>query len=727
MDEAAPTVVAVVVTRNRGRVPRAGARRASATRTIRRCSVLVVDAGSADDPTARVAAALPDAFVHRARTRRRLRRRPTRRCASCEGATFLLVLPRRRRPRPRRGAAHGRGGLPLQRRDRRAQARHRDDPEVLLDVGRTSTASAARTPASSRASSTRSSTTPCGTSSTSRARRCSCAPTSSTRSAASTPTAFPGRGPRPVLAGPAGRRPCRRRPRRPRRPRRGRDPAAAPRTSRRPATLARRRVRAVLTCYSLLGRCCGLVPRRAAIATWRRRVRGDAPRRQAAGRCSARAAVEPPAPRAAPRCPSARPVASHASTTASCASCRSARPPASALFLSQHHADERFESLEDRFRDNLESFIHASTNPASLGLIVFLRARHHRLPRLLLLRRAGRRRLRRMARDPRPRRGLHIGVALHDARLDRAGPAAAGADDRARHGARRQRRPRPHRSSSCSRSPSVPCGALRLARHVGADAHRRGRRRARLRREPGAAQRDRRRAARPPRPVRARPRTSCCCSCAPPASTPAGAPGAASCSGSAIVTALASAWFPPGSRRPAARRGRVRRRRRSSPVGSAPRAAQRRRGRRSAVSARPSCSSRGRPPPSHGLQDPGRVRVHPPSQPLDPRPGPLRDRAGRRRDRGVRACSPPPRPRLFIASGPRLVWATRAWALTIVAWAAVELPARFAPGLAVPAPEGVLSLGALGLAIAAGLAVREPSPTPTRACAASPSSSPSPA
>jgi len=60
---------------------------------------------------------------------------------------------------------------------------------------------------------------------------------------------------------------------------------------------------------------------------------------------------------------------------------------------------------------------------------------------------------------------------------------------------------------------------------------------------------------------------------------------------------------------------------------------------------------------------------------------------------------------LLLTSGPRLVWAARAVALTLVAWAAVELPARLAPGVSVPAPEAVLSLGALGLAVAAGLAV----------------------
>ena len=60
---------------------------------------------------------------------------------------------------------------------------------------------------------------------------------------------------------------------------------------------------------------------------------------------------------------------------------------------------------------------------------------------------------------------------------------------------------------------------------------------------------------------------------------------------------------------------------------------------------------------------------------------------------------------LAIATGPRLAWAARAWALALVGFAAVWLPARFAPDTSVPAPEAALSLAALGLALAAGLGV----------------------
>ncbi|MCZ7526857.1 MAG: hypothetical protein M5U14_11025 [Acidimicrobiia bacterium] len=60
---------------------------------------------------------------------------------------------------------------------------------------------------------------------------------------------------------------------------------------------------------------------------------------------------------------------------------------------------------------------------------------------------------------------------------------------------------------------------------------------------------------------------------------------------------------------------------------------------------------------------------------------------------------------LAVASGPRLAWATRAWSLALVGFAAVWVPSRFFPDELVPAPEGALSLAALGLALAVGLGV----------------------
>jgi GT2 family glycosyltransferase len=60
---------------------------------------------------------------------------------------------------------------------------------------------------------------------------------------------------------------------------------------------------------------------------------------------------------------------------------------------------------------------------------------------------------------------------------------------------------------------------------------------------------------------------------------------------------------------------------------------------------------------------------------------------------------------LFVATGPRLAWATRGWALALAGWAVVWVPARFAPNVSVPAPEAGLTLAALGLAIALGIGV----------------------
>jgi GT2 family glycosyltransferase len=58
---------------------------------------------------------------------------------------------------------------------------------------------------------------------------------------------------------------------------------------------------------------------------------------------------------------------------------------------------------------------------------------------------------------------------------------------------------------------------------------------------------------------------------------------------------------------------------------------------------------------------------------------------------------------LLLGRGSRLVWATRAWMLALIGWAVVWLPARFATDTSVPAPEAGLSLAALGVAVAAGL------------------------
>ena len=58
---------------------------------------------------------------------------------------------------------------------------------------------------------------------------------------------------------------------------------------------------------------------------------------------------------------------------------------------------------------------------------------------------------------------------------------------------------------------------------------------------------------------------------------------------------------------------------------------------------------------------------------------------------------------LLIASGPRFVWAVRAWSLMVVGYALAWVPGRFAPGFPVPVREGLLVPAAVGLALVVGL------------------------
>jgi GT2 family glycosyltransferase len=60
---------------------------------------------------------------------------------------------------------------------------------------------------------------------------------------------------------------------------------------------------------------------------------------------------------------------------------------------------------------------------------------------------------------------------------------------------------------------------------------------------------------------------------------------------------------------------------------------------------------------------------------------------------------------LFVATGDRLAWTARGWVLALVGWAIVWVPARFFPDTSVLAPEAGLTLAALGLALALGVAV----------------------
>lgn len=60
---------------------------------------------------------------------------------------------------------------------------------------------------------------------------------------------------------------------------------------------------------------------------------------------------------------------------------------------------------------------------------------------------------------------------------------------------------------------------------------------------------------------------------------------------------------------------------------------------------------------------------------------------------------------LAIATGPRFVWAARAWVLAALSFGLAWLPGRISPGGSTLAPEGVLVAAAIALAFAAGLGV----------------------
>jgi GT2 family glycosyltransferase len=60
---------------------------------------------------------------------------------------------------------------------------------------------------------------------------------------------------------------------------------------------------------------------------------------------------------------------------------------------------------------------------------------------------------------------------------------------------------------------------------------------------------------------------------------------------------------------------------------------------------------------------------------------------------------------LVVGTGERAAWAGRAWMLALFGFAAVWLPARFATGTRVAAPEAGLVLAAIGLSLAVGIAV----------------------
>ncbi len=134
-DLVAPPVVAVVVTHDPGRWFD-DVLEGLAAQDYPALSVLVVDVGSTVDPTDRVAGVLPDAYIRRLGANPGFGAAANEVLAIVEGAAFYLLVPRRRRPRPQRRPGPGPGGLPLQRRHRRPEARPVDGTATrLLQVG----------------------------------------------------------------------------------------------------------------------------------------------------------------------------------------------------------------------------------------------------------------------------------------------------------------------------------------------------------------------------------------------------------------------------------------------------------------------------------------------------------------------------------------------------------------------------------------------------------------
>lgn len=60
---------------------------------------------------------------------------------------------------------------------------------------------------------------------------------------------------------------------------------------------------------------------------------------------------------------------------------------------------------------------------------------------------------------------------------------------------------------------------------------------------------------------------------------------------------------------------------------------------------------------------------------------------------------------LLIGTGPRMIWGIRAWALALVGFLLTWMPARFATEVPIVAPEATLVVFALGVAVAVGLGV----------------------
>ncbi len=697
IDEGAPSVVAVVVTRNPGSFLEP-ALRALRSQDYPALSVLVVDAGSTTDPAPRVAAVLPDAIVHQAGRKAGFGGAADLALRFAKSATFLLcchddavLAPDAVRVLVEEAYRSNAGIVG-------PKLVSANNPEVLLDVGRNI----------DRLGGSHTGIEPGELDQEQHDAVRDVFYVSSAAMLVRTdlfdaldgfdPEAFPGSedldlcwrawlaGARVVVAPDA----------------RAAHVEAAmlrqPEDIPSARDLARRRVRVVVTCYSRRS-LLRLVPVGIALALFEAILYAATPRRRQAlamlGAWRWNLMHAGRRRRARRRAQSARTINDGELRELQVGS--TARVGA---FLSQHHADERIESLEDRLRDNLESFAHALTHPAALGLIAFVLA-------------------------------VIIGSRdFFSSGVPAVGDFAAWPGVQALAAAFTSAWRYTTLGSTAAAPPALAlmtgigtvlvgsvglgltllvvlaipvgaAGALRLARQVGADGT-------------GAV------VAAIAYGVNPVPRNAIAQGRLGPlilfalvphlvlllvraARFDENAPtGRRQLLGLAIVTALASAWFPPaavvlllaavafvvagfvaGGVGPALRG-----------VGAALLG-----GVGAAVLLFPWTTTA-----SHGLHDPGSFgfTFHPSYSILDLVRFETGPAGGGVAVFGLLAAAAMA---LLVATGPRLAWATRAWVLTLVAWAAVELPARFAPGFAVPAPEGVLSLGALGLAVAAGLAV----------------------
>ena len=133
--DAAPAVVAVLVTSDPG--PWLEDALASlAAQEYPALSVLVLDNGSAEDPTPRIAATMPRAFVRRLASECRIRGGGERRDDRGRGRDVPAVLPRRRRARPRRASASwSRRRTAPTRASSGPKLVDYDHPDILLEVG----------------------------------------------------------------------------------------------------------------------------------------------------------------------------------------------------------------------------------------------------------------------------------------------------------------------------------------------------------------------------------------------------------------------------------------------------------------------------------------------------------------------------------------------------------------------------------------------------------------